>query len=177
MSEAEAEAEAEEAEPEAPEPPDGQPEITADEQADLDGLDLDGADLDPDPDAGGGDGDGDGGDGDGTGMTDPGEGAADAGAGAWGDMYVSVLSQTTTAIIDEHGDGSEIGEAHFRQIDLDQHFNETMEKFAGGSDMEPERALVVGTLIGVGGPVALHTDLLTEAFDGADVGGVVGGDS
>lgn len=181
MSEAEEEevdAEEEEAEePDAPDAPDGQPEIEPDEQADLDGLDLDGADLDPDP-APEADGD--------SGEVESAEGmpgtsadaeADPAGAGQWGDMYVSLLSQTTTAIIEEHGDGTEVGEDHFRQVDLDQHFNRTMEKFAGGSDMEPERALVIGTLIGVGGPVALHTDLLQEAFDAPDLRGAVGGDA
>ena len=84
-------------------------------------------------------------------------------SGEWGDMYVALLTSTTNSVIEKHGDdGAAVDEDHFRSIDLDRHFSRTMEKYAGDSEMPPEQALVVGTLIAVGGPVALHTDLLSE---------------
>ena len=152
--------------PETPEAPDGQPEIKEDERADLDGIDVDPDDLDPAPEDGG-----DGGDEDGSADTDT-EGSpepdsdAPGATGEWGDMYVETLAATTSAIIDEHGDGHDVDAGHFRQISLDQHFSDLMQKFGDGAEMEPEKAVIVGTAIGVAGPVALHTDLLSEAFGG-----------
>ena len=150
-----------EAEPErdAPEAPEGQPGIGEDRSADLDGIEIDADDLEPEAD-------------------DDQEDDVDVGAepetsdvddlgvvesGEWGDMYVALLTSTTNSVIEKHGDdGAEVDEEHFRSIDLDRHFSKTMEKYAGGSEMPPEQALVVGTLIAVGGPVALHTDLLSD---------------
>jgi esterase/lipase len=77
-------------------------------------------------------------------------------------MYVSICQQATNSIIDEHGDGHTVDEEHFTAIDLDEHFNAVMAKYAQDSEMEPEQALVVGTAFAVGGPIALHTDLLSD---------------
>lgn len=84
--------------------------------------------------------------------------------GEWGEMYVSLCQTSTNAVIQKHGDGHEVPKAHFEDVDLGEHFNDTMEKLKGDSNMPPEQALVVGTALAVGGPVALHTDLLDDAF-------------
>lgn len=138
-----------------PEAPEGQPSISPDQMADL-GDSIDADDLDPDD--GDDDDDGDGGD-DGDDVDE--QGVVDG--GEWGDMYVALLKSSTNSIIEKHGDESEtVDEHHFREIGLDKHFSATMEKYSGTSDMPPEQALVVGSLIAVAGPVALHTDLLSE---------------
>lgn len=142
---------------------DGLPEIESDQQANLDGLDLSGADLDPNDSD-----DGEGAESDGEDAEDKTGGSAGRSrstspTGEYGEMYVAALTSTTNAIVEKHGDGHSVDEDHFRALDLDVHFNDVMAKYAGGSDMPPERALVIGTLIAVGGPVALHTDLLSDA--------------
>jgi len=151
-----------EPEPE-PEPADdGQPDLSESETADLDGLDLDPDDLDPAD--GEDDSDGEPADDSGSESSDS-EGEATASqpepvsGGDWGEMYVSVLTQTTNSIIEKHGDGETVDEDHFRTVDLDQHFDRVMQKYSGSSEMPPEQALVVGTLVAVAGPVAVHTDL------------------
>jgi len=135
---------------------DGQPDLSESETADLGGLDLDADDLAPDDDEDDGD------ESEGTESAEPASQPEPMGAGGngqWGEMYVSLLTQTTNTIIDKHGDGDQIDEDHFRTVDLDHHFDRVMEKYSGGSEMPPEQALVVGTLIAVGGPIAVHTDL------------------
>jgi hypothetical protein len=141
----------------------GLPEIKSDQQADLDGLDLSGADLDPNEsdDGEGADGAGDAAEGNTGGNT--GRSRSTSSTGEYGEMYVAALTSTTNAIVEKHGDGHSVDEDHFRALDLDEHFNDVMAKYAGGSDLPPERALVIGTVIAVGSPVALHTDLLTDA--------------
>ena len=144
----------------APEAPEGQPGIDEDQSADLDGLEIDADDLEPEADDDQEDDVDDAGD---ESETSDVDGLGVVESGEWGDMYVALLTSTTNSVIEKHGDdGAEVDEEHFRSIDLDRHFSKTMEKYAGGSEMPPEQALVVGTLIAVGGPVALHTDLLSD---------------
>jgi len=169
-TDAETPEEPEERDTDAPEPEetdleDDQPEIEPDETADVEGLDLDDAELDPDPESDSSDESEDSGE---TGTTDSDEGDEaddlEERGGRWGDMYVKTLTRTTNRVIEKHGDedSQKIDEEHFTEIDLDRHFNETMEKFSGTSEMEPEQALVIGSLVGVAGPIALETDLLSE---------------
>jgi hypothetical protein len=144
------------------------PDITEEETADASGLDPEA--LDPNTGDDEDDGEEDSDDGDDT--ADEGDGDVldmDGSHGEWGDMYVSLCTQTTNAVIDKHGDGHEVTEAHFRQVDLDKHFNACMEKYTGRSDAPPEQALLVGTMLAIGGPVALHTDIpsrLSEEVQG-----------
>jgi len=135
--------------------PDGQPAVEDDQRADLSGLDVDTDDLDPNAS------EGEGAEEEAEGA-EKGENTLGAETGEWGDMYVAVCTQATNGILEKHGDGHTIDESHFRSVNLDDHFSACMDKYAGGSDMEPEQALVVGTLLAVGGPVALHTDLLQQ---------------
>ena len=140
--------------------PEGEPEAT-DEQpdvddgaADLDGLDVDTSEMDPNAEEEADDTDAE--------PADDGGASVDPSRGEWGDMYVALCTQSTNAILEKHGDGHTIDEDHFRSIDLDDHFNAVLEKYASDSQMEPEQALVVGTAVAVGGPIALHTDLLAD---------------
>jgi hypothetical protein len=140
------------------------PSVSEEQTADLDGLDLDGDELDPatDDDAEGTDGDAEDADADDNDSPAPSDGF-DPDAGEWGEMYVSVCKQATNSIIEKHGeDDYTVDESHFTAIELDKHFNEVMKKYGSGSEMEPERALVVGTTVAIAGPVALHTDLLSD---------------
>lgn len=143
--------------------PEGVPEVADEQKADLSGLDLDGDPLDDeDTDESDGDEEAETGDeSEPSGMTEPDTGG-DLSRGEWGEMYVSMCTQATNGIIEKHGDGHEVSEDHFRSIDLDEHFNAVLEKYSRDSQMEPEQALVVGTLVAVGGPVALHTDLVSD---------------
>lgn len=144
--------------------PEGVPEVSEDQQADLSGLDLDGDPLDDGDDSDESDGAEDsetGAESDSSGMADPSSGG-DLSRGEWGEMYVSMCTQATNGIIEKHGDGHEVSEDHFRSIDLDEHFNAVLEKYSRDSEMEPEQALVIGTAVSVFGPVALHTDLVSE---------------
>lgn len=143
-----------EAEPEEQESEDTREQ--SDGAADVDSLDLDGDALDP-----ANDGSEDDTDDDSDGSEDDGDGSG-LSSGEWGDMYVAMCTQTTNGIIQKHGDGHEVSEAHFRDIRLDEHFNDVMEKYADSSEMSPEKALIVGTAMAVGGPVALHTDLVSD---------------
>jgi hypothetical protein len=140
----------------------GQPEIDEESRADLDGLDVDTSDLEPSEGEDGKEA----GDGADAGEGDPGMAG---GAGEWGDMYVQLCKQATNGIIEKHGGDHEVDEAHFRAVDLDDHFNRCLEKYTGGSDMPPEQALLVGTAMAVGGPVALHTDIPAELAGEFDV--------
>jgi hypothetical protein len=142
---------------------DGLPDIDSDQQADLDGLDLSGADLDLNDSDDGEGADSDRDDAEGDTSDSASRSRSTSPTGEYGEMYVAALTSTTNAIVEMHGDGHSVDEDHFRALDLDGHFNDVMAKYAGGSDMPPERALVIGTLVAVGGPVALHTDLLTDA--------------
>jgi len=141
----------------------GLPDIESDQQANLDGLDLSDADLDPNDSDDGEDADGDGEDAGDDGGGSTGRSRSSSPTGEYGEMYVAALCSTTNTIVEKHGDGHTVDEDHFRALELDEHFNAVMEKYAGGAEMPPEKALVVGTLIAVGGPVALHTDLLSDA--------------
>jgi hypothetical protein len=143
--------------------PDGVPEVPEDQQADLSGLDLDGDPLeDEDTDESDGAEESETGDeSESSGMADPSSGG-DLSRGEWGEMYVSMCTQATNGIIEKHGDGHEVSEDHFRSIDLDEHFNAVLEKYSRDSEMEPEQALVIGTMVAVGGPVALHTDIVSD---------------
>jgi hypothetical protein len=170
-------------EPDADPTPDGEetdsddemPEITEEETASTDGLDLSDADLDPDPD-GGSDGSASssssGSDSTSTTSTDSGDSEDSDGnvGGKWGEMYVSVLTQSTNRVIEKHGDeeSETVDRDHFEEVELGRHFNETMQKFSGSDEMEPEEALVIGTVVGVAGPIALETDLLSQLKEEID---------
>jgi hypothetical protein len=146
------------------EEPEGVPEVADDQKADLSGLDLDGDPLDDEDDSDESDGDEEAeteAESEASGMSDPSTGG-DLSRGEWGEMYVSMCAQATNGIIEKHGDGHEVSEDHFRSIDLDEHFNAVLEKYSRSSEMEPEQALVVGTVVAVGGPVALHTDVISD---------------
>ena len=134
-----------------PETTDEQPAVD-DGAADLDGLDVDTSEMDPNAEDDETDAE----------PADESDGVPSPARGEWGDMYVALCTQSTNAIIEKHGDGHTIDEDHFRSIDLDEHFNAVLEKYASDSQMEPEQALVVGTAVAVGGPIALHTDLLAD---------------
>ncbi|WP_436924967.1 hypothetical protein [Halosimplex amylolyticum] len=140
---------------------DDAPDISDEETADLSGLDLDGADLDPDPDD---EPDADERDEPDADTSQSTETLSGGGGGRWGEMYVSVLTQTTNRVIEKHGDedSEKVDREHFEEVDLDRHFNETMEKFKGSAEMEPEQALVIGSIVGVAGPICLETNLLSE---------------
>ncbi|GAB7094079.1 hypothetical protein JCM30237_12310 [Halolamina litorea] len=152
-----------------------QPEIDADEQADVpEGL----ADIDPEEAeeaAGVDDGDDDpdeeevedepaGAEGeiadpDGSGGTPPDPSPVKA-----GNLYVSVVQSVTNAQIEKFGDddAEELGDDHFEQYDLAGHFDATMDYMGVGSDMEPHEALLMATVLSVGDGLVSETDVLDK---------------
>lgn len=147
-----------------------QPEITEEETADVDLADLADdveeatrPDVDDDQDDVD-DQDDDVGDDQGDGLPAPDTGTS----GQWGDMYVGLCTTVTNSIIDEYGDegAEQVDEDHFREVDLDHYFNETLSEMGKSSDMPPQQALIVGTMLAVGGPVVMQTDLIGELLEG-----------
>jgi hypothetical protein len=85
-----------------------------------------------------------------------------------GKLYVDVVQSTTNQIIRSKGgpDAEEVDRGHFEALGLDQHFDRTMQKALGGDDVPPEKALIITTLLAIGGPIASETDVLADAFGG-----------
>lgn len=147
---------------------DDQPAITEEEQADVDLADLaDDVEAATRPDAGEDDQEDvdDTGDDQGDALPAP-EGGP---AGQWGDMYVGLCTTVTNSIIEEYGgeNAERVDKDHFREVDLDYHFNETLQEMGRDTDLPPQQALLVGTMLAVGGPVVMQTDLLAELLEGA----------
>jgi hypothetical protein len=81
-----------------------------------------------------------------------------------GNLYVSVVRSVANAQIEKFGDeeAEELGDDHFEQYDLAQHFNETMDYMGVGSDMEPHEALLMATVLSVGDGLVSETDVLDK---------------
>jgi hypothetical protein len=147
-----------------------QPDIEGDEQAEIpDGL----ADIDPDEveEAAGASSE----ESDDQEETDEGEGnIADPGESSSmstgsspvqaGNLYVSVVKSVTNAQIEKYGgpDAQELGDDHFEQYDLANHFDATMDELGVGSDMEPHEALLLATVLSVGDGLVTETDVLDQ---------------
>lgn len=169
----------EEAEPETTE---GQPSVADEEQADLSGIgDVDPEEIEDSAGAGEQDDQADteseeSNSADASPSESDTEMAPEASAGEWGEMYVSVCQTATNAIIKKHGDGEEVEKDHFTDtVPLDEYFNMTMQEMVGDSEMPPQQALVVGTMLAVGGPVAMHTDLMEQMAGNIDADAFGGG--
>jgi hypothetical protein len=88
----------------------------------------------------------------------------------WGDMYVSSVTTSLNAVIEERGkDGAEpIDEQMARDLHLDEAFDEWMAQRAR-SEMEPGQEVLLGTLILASSTLATKTDIVGEIA--ADIGG------
>lgn len=148
---------------------DDQPDIEADEQADVpDGL----ADIDPEEiekEAGASSDDTDQEESE-TGtesdIADPSSstGTVENSPLKAGNLYVSVVKSVTNAQIEKFGDedAEELGDDHFEQYDLADHFDATMDYMGVGSDMEPHEALLMATVLSMGDGLVSETDVLDQ---------------
>lgn len=163
---------------------DGQPDLSDEERAEppADLGDVDPEEVEAQAGAGAGESDGDDSEGDTSDDSPDADSGGESGgestamepssssAGEWGEMYVTLVHQTTNSIIEKHGDGHEVDKDHFtEEVPLDEYFNETLREMGHGTDMPPQQALVIGTAMAVGAPVVAHTDLLDEMLDGGEL--------
>lgn len=81
-----------------------------------------------------------------------------------GEMYVTVVQSVTNAQIRKHG-GSELERNHFDQYDLSTHFDRVMDEMGIGSDMAPQEALLLSTMLCVGDGLVNETDVLDKQMD------------
>ena len=81
-----------------------------------------------------------------------------------GNLYVSVVKSVTNAQIEKYGgpDAQELGDDHFKQYDLANHFDATMDELGVGSDMEPHEALLLATVLSVGDGLVTEADVLDQ---------------
>ena len=81
-----------------------------------------------------------------------------------GELYVTLVHQTTNAAIRAKGneDSEEVDRDHFEDFDLAHYFDLTMEEMGVGSDLDPHEALVVATAMSMGQPILEETDVMDE---------------
>jgi hypothetical protein len=88
----------------------------------------------------------------------------------WGDMYVTSLTTGLNAVIEERGkpDAEPVDEQMARDLHLDEAFDEWMAQ-RGRSEMDPGQEVLLGTLILASSTLATKTDIVGEIA--ADIGG------
>ena len=163
-------AEVEEVEEQAAEQADGdQPDMTAEEMADLDAI-AEEVEQETAPDQGEEEVEAAVEDTDATDGADSGADTLDTGGEhGWGDMYVGTLTTVSNAIIEEHGvEGAEpVEEELARQLHLDEYFDEWMAS-RGKADMPPEQGVLIGTTMFLVAVIGTKTDIPQQIASEAD---------
>lgn len=105
-----------------------------------------------------------------SGSNDPAPGSG----ASLGEAYATFLQSVTPALIEAIDDDAEanLDDDHFREASLGgqtlpEHFDALAEKRGFGSDLSPEQAVVILTLVAVGEPMLDQTDAVSQAIDGA----------
>jgi len=142
--------------------PDEQPPIEEGEMADLD-LGVDPEEVEEQAGAGGDDTDGqDAPDDEPVSMSDAEAGGS---SGSYGEMYVTGLATTATAIKKEKGSGGTADKELAYEIGLDEHFDEWLRQQGLGEDMPPGQAVMIGTLMYLFAECATDEELLGNAME------------